>query len=294
MGSTTTSNPHPTGRGNPVRVEEAAGAIQPYRLVYEDGSNEIAVLSDTDQDTTAGHQPLGVYVGGGSGTDGAAVDGDTGLDVRTGAGVPLVAGTGGLSAGDLVIPEYSATAANQGRGISAFGQADPGMWIVGVCREGASAGDRAIVDVFPTQVLVVTGQGLPAYEATSDIDGGGSGTTSLTAAQCLGGVANVDPGGGAINLDLPTGSALNSAMDALGLTSFAFVVNNKASASEDITLRLDGGSDANASLLIQEGLQGSAGSEVDIDAVFGQSESVLVTAVIDGATSVRYCAAFFS
>lgn len=145
------------GQGIPLdSVPEAAGAITPFRAVWQDGSNETAALSVTNQATTILKSPMGIFYGGGSGTDGAAADGDTGLDVRIGSGLRIEAGAT-LVRGQQWFSEYSATAANQGRAmpVGSVTLLTDGttQYACGVVEVGAEVGEIAIVTFASTTMI---------------------------------------------------------------------------------------------------------------------------------------------
>jgi hypothetical protein len=106
-------------------------------VVYNDsGTLELASL--TDQATTDALVPLGVVTKGAS-TWAHLVIVDTGE-------VMAIAGTGGVSAGDNVGPEYSATAANRGRLINrATADIADNDFIVGTAKTAASAGGTFVL-----------------------------------------------------------------------------------------------------------------------------------------------------
>ena len=83
---------------------------------------------------------------------GLLIQGDIiGRAVRVASGGDLltcIAGTGGVTAGDTLVPEYSATAANRGRLIDVVtaGIAD-GDYTVGTARQDAAAGQPFLADI---------------------------------------------------------------------------------------------------------------------------------------------------
>ena len=145
------------GQGIPLdSVPEAAGAITPFRVVYQDGSDETAVLSVTSQIATAELIPMGVFYGGGSGTDGAAANGDTGLDVRIGPNLRILAGAT-LVRNARWFSEYSATAASAGRALpesSVTLKTDgTAQYSCGRVEVGAEAGEYATVTFAPETLI---------------------------------------------------------------------------------------------------------------------------------------------
>jgi hypothetical protein len=72
-------------------------------------NDELVLLSDTNQATTQTIYGAGVLL------EGAPVDPGAQCRVVTAGRVRAIAGTGGVTAGDNVAPEFSATAANRGR-----------------------------------------------------------------------------------------------------------------------------------------------------------------------------------
>lgn len=75
-------------------------------------AGELEPLSDTDQVTTQTIYGEGVLL------EGAPVDPGAQCRVVQAGRVRAIAGTGGVTAGDTVAPEYSATAADRGRFIT--------------------------------------------------------------------------------------------------------------------------------------------------------------------------------
>lgn len=75
-------------------------------------TGDLEPLSLTDQATTQTIYGAGVLL------EGAPVDPGAQCRVVTAGRVRAIAGTGGVTAGDTVAPEYSATAANRGRFIT--------------------------------------------------------------------------------------------------------------------------------------------------------------------------------
>lgn len=101
-------------------------------VVYND-SGTLKLASLTNQATTDALVPLGVITKGASTWEYLVV-------VDTGE-VMAIAGTGGVSAGDNVGPEYSATAANRGRLINrATADIADNDFVVGTAKTAAAAG----------------------------------------------------------------------------------------------------------------------------------------------------------
>lgn len=142
--------------GNYERFGNVVNYIQPElaedltdyagHVVYNDGGT-LKLASLTNQATTDALVPLGVITKGASTWEYLTV-------VDTGE-VMAIAGTGGVSAGDNVGPEYSATAANRARLInratSAIADND---FIVGTAKTAASAGAPFILTLNIRKVSV--------------------------------------------------------------------------------------------------------------------------------------------
>lgn len=112
-------------------------------------SSELVLLSDTDQATTQTIYGAGVLL------EGAPDDPGAQCRVVTAGRVRAIAGTGGVTAGDTVAPEFSATAANRGRFIerttSDFADADF-EW--GTAMTTAAAGGEFLLELRRRRVQI--------------------------------------------------------------------------------------------------------------------------------------------
>ncbi len=112
-------------------------------------SDELQLLSDTNQATTQATYGAGVLLEGAPDEPGAQ------CRVITAGRVRAIAGTGGVAAGDNVAPEYSTTAANKGRFIqrstSEFADADF-EW--GTAMTAASAGGEFLLELRRRRVQI--------------------------------------------------------------------------------------------------------------------------------------------
>lgn len=240
------------GFGTPINwtVQSAGAAITKNRIVYDDGSNTV-VMSDTDQATTNTLAPLGVFLGNFLGGD-AATD-DTGLDVRRGEPIPVIAGTGGLTAGERFCAEYSGTAANQGRALGVDTSATPfqkGQYYCGEVLKGASAGDYALVRFAPGQ--------FDAGYVSSPVAIATAGNATITAAQLLSVEVTRDTVDGARTDTTDTAANIIAEAAKYGLgvgDSFTLRVVNISDSSDAITLAAGSGvtpTNAGADLIISQ------------------------------------------
>jgi len=116
-----------------------------YRLPGEDldsyvghavelSGTTVVPLSDTDQATTQTVYGLGVL------RDSGSFANNRGVQIWTdGAIVEAIAGTGGVSAGDTIVPEYAASGTDRGRFIAAAtGDLTDGDFVWGTAQTDAS------------------------------------------------------------------------------------------------------------------------------------------------------------
>ena len=116
-----------------------------YRLPGEDldsyvghavelSGTTVVPLSDTDQATTQTVYGLGVL------RDSGSFANSRGVEIWTdGAIVEAIAGTGGVSAGDTIVPEYAASGTDRGRFIAAAtGDLTDGDFVWGTAQTDAS------------------------------------------------------------------------------------------------------------------------------------------------------------
>lgn len=109
-------------------------------MVYV-SSSTVLPTSVTNQATTEATLSLGLLLQGDI----------SGRPVRVAAGGDLltcIAGTGGVTAGDTLVPEFSATAANRGRLIDvATADIADNDYTVGTARQTAAAGQPFLADI---------------------------------------------------------------------------------------------------------------------------------------------------
>lgn len=112
-------------------------------------SDELVLLSDTDQATTQTIYGAGVLL------EGAPEDPGAQCRVVTAGRVRAIAGTGGVTAGDTVSPEYSATAANRGRFIErATADFADGDFEWGTAMTTAAAGGEFLLELRRRRVQI--------------------------------------------------------------------------------------------------------------------------------------------
>lgn len=109
-------------------------------MVYVSGGT-VLPTSVTNQATTETTLSLGLLIQGDI----------AGRPVRVASGGQLltcIAGTGNVAAGDTLVPEFSATAANRGRLITATtANIADGDYTVGTARQAAQAGQPFLADI---------------------------------------------------------------------------------------------------------------------------------------------------
>ena len=110
-------------------------------MVYV-SSSTVLPTSVTDQATTEATLSLGLLIQG-------DIAGRAVRVASAGQLLTCIAGTGGVTAGDTLVPEFSATAATKGRlvDVTTANIAD-GDYAVGIARQTASAGQPFLADIF--------------------------------------------------------------------------------------------------------------------------------------------------
>ena len=213
-----------------------------------------APASLTSQVVTLGlgfNERFGVVVEGGETTEAL-----TTAYCEGGGLVEATAGTGGVTVGDYVVPEYAASGTDRGRFID-----NTNGWHAGEVAWGRAMNTAAEDGMFMLDMgaRFVAADQIP-YRPGTALATVGAGT--YTAAMLLTGRILRDCAGGARTDSLTTAALLITAMANRGMStigdSFSCVIVNTSDAAETITIQEDGAADADMLLV-------TSGADLDVD-----------------------------